>query len=383
MQIKTQIPYRIISLITLFLILGLTACAPKTKLTAIKPAEVSMPGVRTLAILPFKGKYGDAVREEFYSKLDEVKHFTLLDLSQNEALDRIQWEQMDDPRFAPAFEQIQADAAVAGYVTHQIKDIKGTDQVQMQEGTGRYRTVKRRNLFTGKTEYVQEEIMRTVLKPVPYIIRTAALSASIKVMDLRTRKILASKKVTETFKQKYGGKEAENPLTSLLGGANGLDSLPTEEETLSNLARKVASRLVAKIAPTKYTMTIELDKGSKGFGGLGGGNDLVKKGVEYAQKGAWEEAIELWKTVLESNPHSASALYNLGVAYEARGDLNSLLQAKKYYQQALKYGDKDIYIEAKVRIKKRIKEAKKLKQQQIKVQNTPERKPVSGGIQVY
>lgn len=349
------------------------SCAPKMKLTAIKPAEVSMPGVRTLAILPFRGQYGDLVRDEFYSKLDDVKHFTLQDLRYNEALDKIQWEQMDDPRFMPAFAEIKADAAIAGQVIHQIKDIRGADQVKMQEGTGQYRKVKRKNIFTGKNEWVEEEIMRTVLKPVPYIVRTASLTASIKVFDLKTRKILATKQVTESFKQKYGGKEGNDSLSCLFG-AKTIEDLPTPEETLSSLAEKVATRLVAKIAPTKYTMEVALDTG---------GSSDVSKGVKLAKKGDWEGAMEMWQMALEKDPYSGPALYNMGVAYEARGDLNSLIQARNYYLKAIKANSKDMYIEAKVRINKKIRDMQKLEQQQRLLNQTPERKSTSGEVQVY
>ncbi|SDN65623.1 hypothetical protein SAMN04488516_10443 [Desulfonauticus submarinus] len=373
MEVKNSKTILLLSLIgALFFMFS---CAPKAKLTAIKPAEVAMPGVKTLAILPFKGKYGDLVREEFYSKLDEVKHFTLQDLRYNEALDRIQWEQMDDPRFVPAFEEIQADAAIAGYVVGQIRDIKGYDQVQMKEGTGRYRKVKRKNIFTGKTEIVDEEIMKTVLKRVPYIVRTASLTASIKVIDLKTRKILATKQVTESFKQKYGGKEeAQGGFLGIFGGGNSIEQVPTPEETMSLLAQKIASKLVAKIAPTKYTIEVELDKS---------GPSYVKKGVKLAEKGDWEGAMEMWSVVLEENPHCAPALYNLGVAYEARGDLKSLLKAKDLFVKASRYGDKDIYIEAKVRIKRKIRDAQKLRRQKHLLRKAPERKAPIGGVQVY
>lgn len=358
---------------SILLVFFIFSCAPKMKLTAIKPAEVSMPGVRTLAILPFKGRYGELVREEFYSKLDEVKHFTLQDLRYNQALDRIQWEQIDDPRFLPEFAEVKADAAIAGFVTHQVRDVRGNDQVKMEEGTGRYRKVKRKNIFTGKTEWVEEEIMRTVLKPVPYIVRTASLTASIKVIDLKTRKILATKQVTESFKEKYGGKEGRDSLSCLFG-AKRIEDLPTEEETLSNLANKVATRLVAKIAPTRYTIEVALDTS---------GGSYVSKGVKLAKKGDWEGAMEMWQMALEIDPYLGPALYNMGVAYEARGDLNSLLTAKQYYLKAIKSNSKDIYIEAKVRINKKIRDMQKLQQQQQLLQQTPEKRATGGEVQVY
>ncbi len=356
-----------------------SGCAPKTKIQAVKPAEVNMPGVRTLAVLPFKGQYGHIVREDFYHKLNEVRHFTLLDLSQNQALDRIQWEQIDDPRNVPEFKQIQADAAVTAFVSTDLKDVQGKDKVQMKEGTGRYRKVKKQNIFTGEEYTAEEEIMRTVLKPVPYVVRTASLSASMKAIDLHTRKILATKKVSRTFKDKYGGKEAYGAYASF-SGAKDIKDLPTKEATLNNLARKVATNLVSKIAPTRYTMEVELAKGgSTNFGGGG----LVDKGVEHAEKGDWAGAIEYWETGVQQAPHLAPALYNLGVAYEAKGTLEDYLRAKDYYLKACRFGDKEIYLEGKVRISSKIKDARKLQSQRDQLEKSPERKPQGGEVQVY
>ncbi|MFO7816795.1 MAG: tetratricopeptide repeat protein [Thermodesulfobacteriota bacterium] len=357
----------------------LTACAPKTKIQAVKPAEVSMPGVRTLAILPFKGNKAEAVRSDFYHKLNEVQHFSLLDLSQNDALDKVQWEQIDDPRNVPEFSQIQADAAVTAYVTTQIDDVRGTDQVQMQEGTGRYRKVKRKDIFSGKEYIAEEEIMRTVLKPVPYMLRTASLSTSMKAIDLNTRKILATKKVTKTFRQKYGGKQ-NNSLFSSHKSKN-ISDLPTKDATLNLLAREVASKLVAKIAPTRYTMEVELAKGSSG--GYFGGGELVDKGVEHAEKGDWSGAMEFWKMAVDKNPQSAPALYNLGVAHEASGTLQDYLLAQDYYKKACRFGDDDIYLDGKVRIGSKIRDARKLNTQKMELEKAPEKKPQGGGVQIY
>ncbi|MFP4657057.1 MAG: hypothetical protein ACLFMP_00045 [Desulfonatronovibrionaceae bacterium] len=180
------------------------ACAPKTKIDAVRPAEVSLPGVRTLAVLPFRGNCGEQVREGFYHQLDEVRHFSLIDMSQSNALDKVQWEQMNDPRHMPGFNQIQADAAITAYTASQIEDVQGTDQVQMEEGTGRYRKVKKENFFTGEEYFENEEIMRTVIKPVPYVLRSASLTASMKVIDLDSKRILATKKSLRSSKRNTG-----------------------------------------------------------------------------------------------------------------------------------------------------------------------------------
>lgn len=44
--------------------------------------------------------------------------------------------------------------------------------------------------------------------------------------------------------------------------------------------------------------------------------DLIRYGIELAQKGYWTEAAVQWRLVLEEDPTNAAALNNLGVAAE-------------------------------------------------------------------
>ncbi len=118
--------------------------------------------------------------------------------------------------------------------------MRGFDQVQMQEGTGQYK--KEKDIF-GK--WVDVEIKKTVLRPVPYVIRQASLTTDFKVFNLKTKQIIATGKVTENYNQKFGGdKEYVLPF---LGGMK-LGHLPAPNQTLNELSAKVASQLVAKIS---------------------------------------------------------------------------------------------------------------------------------------
>jgi len=230
-------------------------CVAKTSVSRIKPAEVSLGGIRTIALLKFEGRFGETVRSYFYNKLSEVPHFNLIDTSKINALDQIAYDQVDDPRFLPDLKDLHADGVITGRVTSSINDIHGHDQIQMQEGTGQYK--KEKNI-SGK--WMDVEIKRTVLKPVPYIIRQASLTTDFKVFNLKTKQIIATGKVTENYNQKFGG-DKEYAL-SILGGMK-LSRLPAPNQTLNELSAEVASRLVAKFSPTVITKTIEFDGGGK------------------------------------------------------------------------------------------------------------------------
>ena len=348
-------------------------CAAKTSVSRIKPAEVSLGGIRTLALLKFEGRFGETVRSDFYNKLSEVPHFNLIDISKTNALDQVIYDQVDDPRFFPDLEGLHADGVITGRVTSNINDIRGRDQVQMQEGTGRYK--KERNIF-GK--WVDVEIKKTVLRPVPYVIRQASLTTDFKVFNLKTKQIIATGKVTENYNQKFGGDKEY--VLSFLGGMK-LSKLPAPNQTLNELSAKVAARLVAKISPTEVTETIEFDDGGK-FGY--GGHDMIKRGIEFARRGLWDEAKAIWQDVIKAEPNNAAAHYNLGVAHEFVGNLENFKIARTMYKKAVRYGDNKLYLDAMARIQSAIKDCQKYEQQKNLLKQTPVKKTQEEkGVRIY
>jgi len=350
-------------------------CAAKTSVSRIKPAQVSLGGIRTLALLKFEGRFGETVRSDFYSKLSEVPHFNLIDISKTNALDQVIYDQVDDPRFFPDLEDLHADGVITGRVTSNINDIRGFDQVQMQEGTGRYK--KEKNIF-GK--WVDVEIKKTVLKPVPYVIRQASLTTDFKVFNLKTKQIIATGKVTENYNQKFGGDKEY--VLCFLGGMK-LSELPAPNQSLDELSAKVAARLVAKISPTKIAKDVTFDDGSKYGVGIGG-HKLVKRGIEFAKCGAWEEAMEIWQDVIKAEPTNSAAHYNLGVAYESFGALKNLETARSMYKKAARYGDNKLYIEAIARVQAAIKDCQKYEEQKKLLKQTPVKKrEEEKGVRIY
>ncbi len=355
----------------LFAIMVVFGCAAKTKVYGIKPAEVCVGGIRTLAVLKFDGKYGETVRSDFYNKLAEIQHFDLIDTTQMSALERVIYDQIDDPRVLPALENLNADGVITGRVTADINDIHGTDQIQMKEGTGRYK--KQKNIF-GK--WVDVEIQRTVLRPVPYIIRQASLTTDFKVFDLRTRRIVATGKVTKNYNEKFGGSE-ENALFF----GDKLSELPAQNQTVNELSSTVAAALVAKISPTQIATVVQFDDGGKyGFGG----HNMIKRGIEFAKRGSWKEAMEIWQEVIKTEPTNSAAYYDLGVGYESFGGLKNLEIARTMYKKAAMCGDNNLYIEAVARINTAISNLQKYEQQKKLLKKTPVKKSSEeGGVRIY
>lgn len=74
---------------------------------------------------------------------------------------------------------------------------------------------------------------------------------------------------------------------------------------------------------------------------LGQSNALFEKGNTLYNQGEYEDAINTYKIILESNVHSAELYYNLGNAYYK---LNEVAPSVFYYEKALQLAPNDVDI---------------------------------------
>jgi len=70
-------------------------------------------------------------------------------------------------------------------------------------------------------------------------------------------------------------------------------------------------------------------------------DDLIKYGIDLAQKGYWHEAAVHWRMVLNEDPENVAALNNLAVAAEVS---NHMEEAEHLFTIALNYRSEDIHI---------------------------------------
>jgi len=327
--------------LALIVLCGCFGCAQKTRITVIRHAEVSLQGIRTLAILKFGGMYEEMVRKTLYNKiikaqnLNKVADIRVINIDQNSL------EHFDDNmNFSQDFEGLRADGVISGEVAATVKDVHDTEKVKIQEGTGEYKEGK--NVFGQEAEV---EIQRTVIREVPYVMRQANITVDFNIFNLKTKQRIFADKFSEEYKEKFGG---ENEYRNSLGST--MSQLPSQDLTLEELSDKVASRIVAKIFTTEITRVVEFDTDSKYVMGLGG-NKKVKEGIICVKNGEWEKAMKIWEDVLNSEPENSAAFYNLGIAYEKIGDFENLKIAQKMYKKAVKYGDKILYLDALYRVK--------------------------------
>ena len=320
--------------ITLFLLAAatFTGCVPARILPVLKPAEALIEDMQTMAVLKLDGPQGETVRRHVDNRLNEVIYFRSIDTPQVIDLESEAYFQKESPMFINAIKELGADGVITGRVTAGIHDIHGTDKVQMKEGTGHYKEEK--NVLG---QWVDVEIKRTVVRPVPYTNRQAYVEMEYNIFDVKTKRVVVTGILDETYDEKFGGdKEYDS-------SGHRLSDLPSQDGTVDEMAARLATKLVARISRMKLARIIKLDEGE---------DTIVKQGVELAEGGNWEKAIEIWEQEIHDNPDNAAAYYNLGVNYETLGDIKSLRTAEDLYKRAVSCRYKKLYTEAADRIKR-------------------------------
>ncbi len=302
-------------------------CAPSAIVSfeTMKPPEVSLGNITKIAVAEFEGEKGSGTQASYKLTefLTKTQRFTILE---REKIDKILQEQgfsltgaIDQATAVEIGRLLGVDALIFGSVTtYKIEDEKGTRKVEKKVGTGEYRTVKYYNIFTKKEEERQEEIKKTVLVDENYLKRKGVVSISFKVVDVKTGQLLAVKSLTQD--KKYESVE-------------GKGTIPPADEILSDLLSKITFEFAGMIAPMKITVTRELEKGS----------ELVNKGITFAKNGLWEKARKSWEDALKVEPANPAIYYNLGVAYEQKGDF---FTAKEMYSKAVDLNPKEKYMKA-------------------------------------
>ncbi|WP_457571737.1 tetratricopeptide repeat protein [Desulfovulcanus sp.] len=130
--------------------------------------------------------------------------------------------------------------------------------------------------------------------------------------------------------------------------------LKSKEEIMRELAAKVCKNFVKKLVPTR----------KKQYREFASGNSEVKKGIDAAMNGDWDLAIEFWENALAKDPKNHAAVFNLGIAYEAK---HKLRKAIKQYEKARRMDPGNpLYQKTYARVKSKkttIRKIKKIKEE--------------------
>jgi tetratricopeptide (TPR) repeat protein len=154
-----------------------------------------------------------------------------------------------------------------------------------------------------------------------------SIISEFELLDVRTGQRLAQGQTEATY---------QGELTQDRSSAN------SEQKVLRSLVASSAAKVVARIAPHQVPVDVELATSA-----FGPGAGSILAGNKFARAGRWEEAKQQWQAAVNEDADSDAALYNLGLAHEAVGDL---ARARQMFEAAARLADKDRYRQALARV---------------------------------
>jgi len=341
--------FRMMSLLTLLLLIT-AACAPPTiKTTALMPARFhDAAKVKEVAVLPFDGRGGAEFAAEIEGMLASVnigdkQYFTLIDRVRIDKLIsemKLSQSALVDPNTAAKVGKlVGAKGIYTGVVT------------TSDTSDSRYREERTRCAYNvtkyDKKGRAYEECGRWETYTVSCTKRDATFTFTPKLIEVETGRIVYANNISGTASSSVC-EDSRAPLAA-----------PFE---LIDRAKGVAkAQLKRDVSPYYVTFEIKLMDSTDGIASKEA-EKKFEEGISYAKGNRFDRACELWGEARILSPNAPSVLYSLGICSEVTGELE---QASDLYKKADRaYGKPDDRITSALhRVSEAIQKQKKLKEQ--------------------
>lgn len=272
------------SLIVIIAVLIGGCATTALKVPVTKPAEINLKGIDKIAVGDISGFKGIDFSEELTTALFNTGRYEVLDRQNIYSIlneQGLTWTGITDPsNSAKLGAVIGAAALVVGRVSNNSYDEE----------------VTKSDVYTRKdgSTYIYY-----------YRKGVANLEINLKVIDVQSGKILATRK----FEASYKGEKSEK------------NNYPAEIDTTdlyTNCRSYIISQFLKMIAPYKVYVTMNFQKDKE--------IPEIEKGINMAKIGNWDEAKSNFQTAVNNHPDSWKAHFNLALAYECCEDFDEALE---------------------------------------------------------
>ncbi len=329
---------KVVSLI-LFLFFALTSCSKKIVVHSLNPPNYpQVLKYRKIAVLPFHGYGGREFAIELESYLANVyvngkPYFKLVDRN---TIEKVLAEQ----KFSHSGLVNEKDAVKIG----RILGVQG-----ILTGAVLNADVTRKFYYEDRVACLDSKCKKLTTYKVRCTRYDAVFSFVPRLIDVETAEVV--------FSKKYLGTSSSKSCID--------ESVYINRDELLEIAKKNAiSQFLKDVAPYTTTQTIPiLDDDSEIK--FSKDKDSFEKSLDFADKGMLDKACGIWENLVKKYPKSVVLNYDLGVCYEAKGELE---KAYMFYKRAYNLMNEPIeeVQEALNRITAKLRKYKFLKKSLIK-----------------
>jgi len=311
-------------LVAPFVLMAILAggCAQKITIKSLEPAEVDKAAdTKVIAVLPFRYDnigLSDKIEARFATyKIGNEPYFTVV--NRTDIDDVIMEQDFQNSEYAD-IENIVEPGAVIGAEAIVSGSFGGitANTTYFYKKKSRYIKIRCHN---EKNKDDSRKNKKKCKKRIYYKVeckrREVGISADIRLIDVRTSKIIHADNFFET--------------TSYSSCRDEYTAIPSDITIAQNLAQYIADSFVYKLTPHYRYRSVELlENEDIDYDSIQ--KRLLKSSLEYIEYGNYYKAEKLLQRLAESTGYKSYVpLYNLGVIYEAKGDYN---QAREYYIMA-------------------------------------------------
>lgn len=326
--------------LTVLIVLGaiISSCAPVVGVKMLKPAEIDLSSYKNITVMEFSGEGGNKVARWTESDLLKVKidgepYFKIVARDQ---LSRVMEEQ-----------RLSKSGAINQKSATKMRQLLGVQaivsgNVDALEIGKNWKTYSFQDL-KGNVSYVD----------CLDIVTRAAFT--INFISTETGSI----EFSETLEGYTNGQKCNN-------GQNKGD-LGSDDQLQSLATRRAIEKFITKITPHYVTVNVTFKNSAddsllpKDKAAKEKIESFFKTGLDYVRANQWDMAIKSFENVLVNLPNEPYSLYNIGLSYEIKGQLE---KARSYYQKAVNIKPTDTTLgNALSQVEQRIQEQEQVKKQ--------------------